>query len=73
MVTSIKGCFAILAASYVGAFPVSRETELYEGAKERSSLMLFMKRCYADLNHPLARLLASAEILAQRRENLLVN
>jgi hypothetical protein len=57
----------------VDAFAVSRETEPYEGARGRLSLMLLMKRFFTDLNLALARLLASAEILSQQRENLLLN
>jgi hypothetical protein len=34
----------------VVTFHISWETELYEGARERPSHMLFMKRFYADLN-----------------------
>jgi hypothetical protein len=56
-----------------GTFPVSRETEPYEGARERSSFILLMKRFYADLTCPLARLLTPAEGRAQKRENLLLN
>jgi hypothetical protein len=56
-----------------GTFYASRETELYEGVRERSSLMLWRERFQTDLNCPLARLLVSAEIPAQKRENLLLN
>jgi hypothetical protein len=63
----------ISETSRLDSLPVVRETEPYDSARERSSLMLLMKRIYADLNRRLARLLPSAEILAQKRENLLVN
>jgi hypothetical protein len=57
----------------VDIFPVSRETEPYDGVREGSLLTLLMKRFETDLNRQLARLLASAEILAQKRKNLLLN
>jgi hypothetical protein len=57
----------------MGTFPVSRETEPCEGARGRSSLLVLIQRFYADLNRPLARLLASAEILAQKRQNHLLS
>jgi hypothetical protein len=47
----------------VGTLPVSHETELYEGAREGSLLILLMKRFSANLNHQLARVLVSAKIL----------
>jgi hypothetical protein len=50
------------------SFPVSRETEQYEGARERFSLMLLLMTSSTDLKRPLARLLAFTEILAQKRE-----
>jgi hypothetical protein len=57
----------------VDTFPVSRETEPYDGAREASSLILLMKRFSVDLNRQLARGLSSVEILAQKGENLLLN
>jgi hypothetical protein len=56
-----------------GTCPVSRKTEPYEGTRERFSLMLFAERFYVGLNRLLARLLASVEILTQKRKNLLLN
>jgi hypothetical protein len=53
------------SSSDVGAFPISRKTKPYEGAREQFSLMLLIKGFYANLSRPLARFLASAEILAQ--------
>jgi hypothetical protein len=50
---------------------VCRETEPYGGVRERSLLILLKKRFYANGNWLLVQLLASAEILAQNRENLL--
>jgi hypothetical protein len=57
----------------IGTFPVSREMEPYEGAGDRSSLILLRKRFYADVNRQLTRLLASAETLEQKGENLFLN
>jgi hypothetical protein len=56
-----------------GASPVSRGKEPCKSVRERFSLMLLTKRFEADLNRPLARLLSSAEIFAQKRESLLLN
>jgi hypothetical protein len=42
-------------------------------AKEGSLIILLMKRFSADLDRPLARVLGSAEMFAQKGENLLSN
>jgi hypothetical protein len=47
-----------------GTSDASRETEPYRGSGERYSLTLLRKIFHADLNCQLARILASAEILA---------
>jgi hypothetical protein len=70
----ISECHQSTAADSDGCtFPVSRETEPYKGIREQSSVMMFMKRFYANLNRWPAPFLASAELLAQKRENLLLN
>jgi hypothetical protein len=61
------------AKPYEGILPVSRDTEPSEGAREQSSVILSMKRLYADLNCSLARFLASIEIPDQKCEHLLLN
>jgi hypothetical protein len=73
LVQNARSASTHLCTKDVGAFPVPRERKASEGARERSSLMLIMKRFDIDLNRPLARLLAFAEILAHKRENFLLN